>query len=60
MANVLENLFSDIANAIRSKSGENDTMKPIDFPANILELSSGGGGDEGFATVTFMNGNEEI
>lgn len=32
MANVLSTLFQDIANAIRSKNGDTDKMKPIDFP----------------------------
>jgi hypothetical protein len=41
MANVLSTLFSDIAGAIRSKSGETTSMKPMDFPNKILEISSG-------------------
>lgn len=41
MANVLGELFSDIANAIREKTGETDTkMKPIDFPEKIRAIES--------------------
>ena len=36
-------------------------MKPIDFPSEIMNIKQSGGGiTEDFATVTFMNGNEEI
>ena len=45
--NVLGTLFGDIANAIRAKTGDTATMKPIDFPTKISEIevsSSGGSG----------------
>lgn len=46
--NVLGALFSDIASAIREKSGVNVPMKPIDFPENILSIPVGtGGGSSG-------------
>jgi hypothetical protein len=35
MANVLGELFGDIATAIRSKTGEEGTMKPAEFPEKI-------------------------
>jgi hypothetical protein len=43
MANALGTLFGDIANAIRSKTGDTATMKPIDFPTKILGIEVGGG-----------------
>lgn len=42
MANVLGTLFGDIANAIRSKTGDTAKMKPIDFPTKILGIEVGG------------------
>lgn len=39
MANVLGELFADIATAIRSKTGDEGTMKPMDFPAMISNIS---------------------
>lgn len=59
MANVLGELFKDIADAIREKSGDTATMKPIDFPANIKAIEAGGGGeseDDRVKYVTFMDG----
>lgn len=40
--NVLGTLFGDIANAIRSKTGDTATMKPSEFPTKILEIEVGG------------------
>ena len=44
MSNVLGNLFEEIANAIREKTGGTDTMKPAEFPAEIAAIPVGGGG----------------
>ena len=67
MANVLGELFQDIADAIRGKTGETGTMKPIDFPSAIASIVTGsGGGGGGSSTdvrvkyVTFMNGATEL
>ena len=38
MANVLGELFGDIATAIRSKTGEEGTMKPAEFPKKIKTI----------------------
>lgn len=42
--NVLGDLFQDIASAIRDKTGGTETMKPLDFPTKISEITVGGGG----------------
>jgi hypothetical protein len=34
----LENLFTDIADAIRDKTGETDAIRPIDFPEKIAGI----------------------
>ena len=60
MANALGTLFSDIANAIRGKTGDTGTMKPAEFPAAITGISVGSGGGESsdlVKYVTFMNGD---
>lgn len=44
MSNVLGNLFGEIAEAIRAKTGGTDTMKPAEFPAEIAAIPTGGGG----------------
>ena len=55
MSNVLGNLFGEIANAIRAKTGGTGTMKPAEFPAEIANISVGGGGGElKFATSNFQ------
>ena len=48
MANVLATLFSDIANAIRNKTGLIGKITPKDFPVYINSIKVGGGenGDE--------------
>lgn len=38
MANVLGELFQDIADAIRSKTGETGTMTPASFPSEIRSI----------------------
>ena len=44
MANVLGELFQDIANAIRSKTGATGSMKPMQFPDAIMDIDVGSGG----------------
>lgn len=44
MANVLSELFQDIADSIRSKTGGTDKIAPADFPASIEAIEGGGGG----------------
>lgn len=56
MSNVLGALFGDIANAIRSKTGREGTMKPAEFPAEISSILTGGivgGGELKFKSGTF-------
>lgn len=43
MANVLAELFGNMANAIREKTGDTGTMKPAEFPEKIRSIESGGG-----------------
>ena len=47
MANSLGTLFSDIANAIRSKTGSTAKMSPNDFPIHINSIVVGSGGASG-------------
>lgn len=56
MANVLGELFQNIADAIRSKTGSTDTLKPNQFPAAIEGITTGGGssGDNRVKYVTFV------
>lgn len=53
MANVLGTLFTDIANAIRNKTGTTAKMSPKDFPIQINNIVVGGGGSttEGWVTL---------
>lgn len=44
MANVLGELFGNIAAAIREKTGDTATMKPAEFPDKISAIETGGGG----------------
>lgn len=55
MANVLGELFGNIANAIRSKTGDTATMKPAEFPDKIAAIETGGGSSEDVRYVTFMS-----
>ena len=54
----LSELFSGIAGAIRSKTGETGTMKPMEFPEKIAGIRTGGSGDRTpvFNTGTFTPG----
>lgn len=47
MSNVLGTLFGEIADAIRGKTGDTATMKPVDFPAAIAAIETGGGAGDG-------------
>lgn len=60
MANALGTLFQDIANAIRDKTGETESMKPIEFPTKISEINVGGGSSDLVKYVTFMDGTAEL
>lgn len=51
--NVLSDLFQEIADAIRGKTGGTETMKPADFPANITAIE---GSSSDVRYVTFKNG----
>lgn len=46
MSNALTELFSDVADAIREKTGDTTTMKPAEFPERIrgIETDIGGNG----------------
>lgn len=44
MANVLAELFQNVAIAIREKTGESGTMKPAEFPDKIRAIEAGSGG----------------
>lgn len=46
MANALGELFSNIATAIRGKTGDTGTMKPAEFPAAIDGIEAGGADTE--------------
>lgn len=52
MANVLAELFQNVASAIREKTGESGTMKPAEFPDKIRAIEAGGTGDLIPLTVT--------
>lgn len=61
MANVLGELFQNIADAIRSKTGSTDTLKPNQFPGAIEGITAGGGeGEKPFDchSVTFVYGDK--
>lgn len=52
MANVLvdETSLQNIANAIREKNGTENTYKPSEMPQAILDIQTGGGGDNWYDT----------
>ena len=41
MSNNLQNIFTDIANAIRNKKGTSNTIKPVNMGNEILSISAG-------------------
>jgi len=49
--NVLGTLFGDIADAIRTKTGDTAAMKPMDFPMKISEIEVGSGEGDGGSSV---------
>ena len=53
--NALGELFTDIATAIREKTGSTETMKPIEFPEKIAAIETGGGSSPDVRYVTFMS-----
>ncbi len=60
MANALKNLFADIATAIREKTGEEGTMKPIDFPSKISGISAGSSALVKYVTFMSEDGTTEL
>lgn len=56
MANVLGELFQDIADAIRTKNGNTESMKPNEFPEEILLIETGVDGDEIDDVLDQING----
>lgn len=38
----LTSVFTDIADAIRNKTGKSDTLTPLEMPDEILSISGGG------------------
>lgn len=46
MAEVLENLFTDIADSIREKTGTTEQMLPTEFASRISSIPTGGGGGQ--------------
>lgn len=48
MSNItITSAFSDIADAIRAKTGKSDTMTPAEMPTEIASISGGSGGGGG-------------
>lgn len=48
---IQSNTLEDIADAIRSKAGTSSSMSPLDMPINIMNIPTGGGGDDGVVAV---------
>ena len=44
--NALKTFMTDVANAIRSKTGKTDKLVPINFPNEILSIETSSGSDE--------------
>lgn len=56
--NVLGTLFQNIADAIRSKTGDSASMKPSEFPEKINGITAGEGGGTGTnGTFTLASGS---
>jgi hypothetical protein len=61
MANVLGELFGDIASAIREKTGDTATMKPAEFPEKIAGIEVGGGsGGSAKVFSGYITGNSSM
>lgn len=57
----LSDLFQDIADAIRTKTGDTAAMAPLAFPDNILSIEGGSGGPAiKVATGTFSPTDDQI
>ena len=53
----LREVFSSIANAIRSKTGKTDTIKPVDMATEIQSIQTGSGGNPMQEYVNNNGGN---
>ena len=49
----LKDFLTDVADAIREKSGESGLINPQDFSARIAAIQTGGGGGGGVSGTTF-------
>lgn len=56
--NVLGTLFSNIADAIRGKTGGTETMKPAEFPEQISNIETSNVIDNVEIALDFANGNQ--
>lgn len=58
MSITITSAFSDIADAIRAKTGKSDTMTPAEMPTEIGNISTGSKNtkiQEGLTTITKIN-----
>lgn len=51
MANALQTVFTDIANAIRGKTGKTDAIAPANMASEIESITTGGGNTGGWAAL---------
>ena len=51
----LGDFFKEVADAIRSKTGKTEPIKPIDFPLEILGIQSGGSGGSSSTDVASIS-----
>lgn len=54
----LTDAFSDIADAIRAKTGKSDTMTPAEMPTEIASISGGGG--DGYIKQVIKSSIQEV
>lgn len=59
MSLTITSAFSDIADAIRAKTGKVDTMTPAEMPTEIASISGGGNDYIKIAIITSVYGYEE-